>query len=89
MSRELLVRLSTYPKMKAVLDSLPPKMLALASGQRAAPVELTVSADGAQVVEAVVARIQNATFTGRGDKNKVVELYRDYAGRIAACCRRP
>ena len=34
-------------------------------------------------VAEVVKSIQNATFTGRGDKNKVVELYRDYASRIA------
>ena len=34
-------------------------------------------------VERVVARIQRATFTGKGDKDKVPAVYREYVERIA------
>ena len=40
MSGELIARLNAYPKMKTVLDTLPPKMLSLASGKKTAAVEM-------------------------------------------------
>ena len=82
MSGELLVRLSVYPRMKAVLDKLPPKMLSLASGRAPEPVEVSHS-DVWHRVEQVIENIQQATFTGKGDKEVVPELYRSYVQRVA------
>ena len=65
MSGELLVRLSVYPRMKAVLDKLPPKMLSLGSGRAPEPVELSHS-DVWQRVQQVTKTIDQATFTGKG-----------------------
>ena len=67
MSGELLARLSASPKVKEVLDTLPPKMLGLATGK--SPEVVHVESMSLDVrVKKVVARIQKATFTGKGDK---------------------
>jgi hypothetical protein len=81
-SGELLIRLRAYPKMRDALAKLRPKMLKLRSGQQAVPVDLvTEELEGR--VERVIARIQSATFTGKGDKEKVPALYKTYVARIA------
>ena len=56
MSTELLVRLGVYPKMRAALDVLPPKMLSLTSERPAEPRVLDLAAEqSATRVEGVVA----------------------------------
>ena len=82
-SGELLVRLSVYPRMKAELDRLPPKLISLASGRAPEPVELAHS-DVWQRVQQVVESIEKATFTGKGDKEKVPMMYKDYVEKVAA-----
>jgi hypothetical protein len=81
-SSELIVRLSAYPKMRAALEVLPPKMLALSSSAPPTIIELRESRIETRVEE-VTRLIERATFTGRGDKPMVVGLYEEYVGRIA------
>ena len=78
----MIARLSVYPRMRTVLDTLPPKLLALCSGKPAEPVRLDSEELGTRV-ERIAERIGHATFTGAGDKPRVVGLYKDYAGRVA------
>ena len=78
-SVELIARLETYPKMKAVLDALPPKVLALSS--KAPPKPVAVSADDARFAR-VTGKIEKATFTGPSDKPLVVGIYREFVERI-------
>ena len=87
MSGELLARLTAYPKMRAALEALPPKLLSLASDRPPMVVELQASQLGSRVEE-TVQRIQRATFTGAGDKEAVPSFYRDYAERIAGALQR-
>ena len=68
----LLVRLSVFPNMRAVMQKLPPKLLSLASGRDAEIVHLELdSAKLHEQMENVVASIQRATFTGQGDVDEV------------------
>ena len=76
-SGELLVRLSVYPRMKAELDKLPPKLISLASGRAPEPVELSHS-DVWQRMQQVTESIEQAAFTGKGDKETVPALYKSY-----------
>ena len=46
MSLELIARLSTYPKMEALLNSLPPKLLSLSAERAAEPVAWEAHAGG-------------------------------------------
>ena len=75
MSIEVIARLSVYPKMEALLDSLPPKLIALSAEQPAEPVAWDRAAHaGGRHVEHAVTCIQEAFFTGKGDKPKVQML---------------
>jgi len=76
------VRLSVYPRMKAELDKLPPKLISLASGKAPEPLELSHS-DVWQRVQQVVECIEKATFTGKGDKEVVPALYKGYVEKVA------
>ena len=84
-STELLARLNAYPRMKAALDSLPPKLLSLASGTSPKDAGLMEqeSVELRDRVKVVTTRIKKATFTGKGDMDKVPCLYTDYVKRIA------
>ena len=82
-SSELIVRLRAYPKMWAALEVLPPKVLALSSSEPSKPIELLDAAALETRVEDVTARIERATFTGKGDKPMVIAMYKDYVGSIA------
>jgi Ran GTPase-activating protein (RanGAP) involved in mRNA processing and transport len=86
-SGELIVRLSAIPRVKAELDKLPPKMLQLRSGCPLETVDLSAGRLETRVAE-VVARIEGATFTGKGDKAMVVGLYKKYVDRIAGALQR-
>ena len=81
-SIELIARLSKYPKMQALLNSLPPKLLSLSAERSAEPVAWDAHADGGRHVEHAVRCIEDATFTGKGDKPMVVQLYKNYVGKI-------
>jgi hypothetical protein len=81
-SGELLARLDTYPKMRAVLDALPPKMLSLEKGRSSMRIDFEAGSLGTRVEE-VTRRIQGATFTGKGDKPVVIGIYKDYVTRLA------
>ena len=83
-SGEVIWRLEAYPKMRDELERLPPKVLCLRSDAEATPVELRVDHSKLDSrVDEVVQSIQRATFTGKGDKDKVPALYKDYVQRIA------
>ncbi|KOO53176.1 hypothetical protein Ctob_014035, partial [Chrysochromulina tobinii] len=86
-SGELILRLSVVPRVKAELDKLPPKMLQLRSGCPLGTVDLSAGRLETRVDE-VVARIERATFTGKGDKAIVVGLYMKYVDRIAGALQR-
>ena len=85
-SGELLVRLQTYPKLKELLDKLPPKMLSIASGK---PVEeVRVGQSATTRVDLVSKLIRNAKFTGKGDAEKVPTLYQNYVERMVTALMR-
>ena len=69
-SGEIILRLLPVPWMRAALEILPPKMLALASDVRAEEVRFDATELGGAAlggrVERVSDRIQRATFTGAG-----------------------
>ena len=81
MSVELIARLNEYPKMRAVLERLPPKVLSISSDAPTQVVALE-SASLEDRVEMVKRGIQAATFTGKGDAEKVPALYMDEATGI-------
>jgi hypothetical protein len=79
-SYELLARLPGLPRVREALDALPSKVLVLRSGQ---PTEPGVAREQRETrVAKVVASIERASFTGKGDKAMVVALYRKYVARI-------
>ena len=89
-SVELIARLGVYPKMDALLNSLPPKLLGLSADERAVePVAWDrLDESGGRHVEHAVRCIEDATFTGKGDKPKVVALYKDYVSRTVGALAR-
>ena len=87
-SSELLVRLRAYPKMWEALEALPHKVLALSSSEPSKPVELPAEESLETRVDDVTARIQQATFTGKGDKETVIAMYKDYVARIATALQK-
>jgi hypothetical protein len=80
-SHELLARLGAVPRVREALDALPSKVLVLRSGRPSEPCAAPTG-ELADRVERVVARIAGATFTGKGDKDTVPALYREYVTRI-------
>ena len=81
---EVISRLAAYPKLRAELEKLPPKLLLIRGD---APTEEATGFAGAEDlssrVDKIVSAIEVATFTGAGDKIKVVGMYKDYVARIA------
>ena len=88
MSGELIARLSAYPKMKEVLDALPPKMLALATGKKAEPVKMEMNLEGR--LEHSIKKIQAAKFTGKDsgfeEPGSEVEVVLDTNTHSATAC---
>ena len=83
------MRLRAYPKMWEALEALPPKVLALSSSEPCKPVELPAEESLETRVDDVTARIQQATFTGKGgDKERVIAMYKDYVARIATALQK-
>ena len=81
-SGEMLSRLTVVPAMQTMLKALPPKMLRISTDKQAEPVEFSEGALGSRVDD-VYARIDAATFTGKGDKETVPLKYKGYATDIA------
>ena len=75
LSRELIKRLTAYPALRVHLDKLQPKVFALSSGADATPIEVkAIELDVAADIE----RINQSKFTSKGDKPKVISLYKEY-----------
>eukprot|EP00966_Prymnesium_polylepis_P045220 1047561-Prymnesium_polylepis.1 len=81
-SMEVVLRVTNYPKLRDTLSVLPPKVLTIKSNGSIEPLQMPVGGASAQQVAAAIRRITSATFTGKGDKSRVVQLYKDYVLRI-------
>jgi hypothetical protein len=68
-------RLTAYPVLREHLDQLQPKVFALGSDVDATPVEVEASELD---VAADIERINQSKFTSKGDKPKVISLYKEY-----------
>ena len=89
-SGEVTMRLHANPRLRAALDALPPKMLALSSDKPPQPISFAKETLNGRV-EHVVESIQRATFTGAADKAKVINMYKEYrdvtlTGAVAQMC---
>jgi hypothetical protein len=82
-SIEVLARLRLIPRMEALLNALPPKLLALSAAHPAEPAAWESHAGGRHVEHAKRC-IQDAHFTGKGDKSTVVGLYMEYVDRTVS-----
>jgi hypothetical protein len=71
-------RLTAYPALREPLDQLQPKVFALSSDADVTPIEVNASELGVAAVVAVE-RIKKSKFTSKGDKDKVISLYEEYA----------
>ena len=71
-------RLTAYPALRVHLDQLQPKVFALSSNADATPVKFKASELGV-AAELAVERIKKSKFTSKGDKDKVISLYEEYA----------
>ena len=71
-------RLTAYPALRVHLDQLQPKVFALSSDADATPVEVKES-ELEIAADVAVERIKKSKFTSKGDKNKVISLYEEYA----------
>ena len=74
---EAVCRLESWPLLKGVLDSLPPKLIEI-DGPAPLVAHLDASQGALERSAAIRADIAAANFTGSGDKPKVIELYHDY-----------
>ena len=81
-SCELTVRLSAATKIATQLDQLPPKMYAISSTSEPTPIQRGTDTSSEHVEEALD-RIEKSKFTGKGDKEMVKNLYRDYVMRLS------
>jgi len=68
-------RLTAYPALREHLDKLQPKVFALGSDVDATPVEVEASELD---VDVDIERINQSKFTSKGDKPKVISLYKEY-----------
>ena len=72
-------RLTAYPALRVHLDKLQPKAFALSSdAEDARPIEVKESELEASA-DVAVERIKKSKFTSKGDKDKVISLYEEYA----------
>ena len=71
-------RLTAYPALREPLDQLQPKVFALSSNADATPVKVHASELGI-AADVAVERIKKSKFTSKGDKDKVISLYEEYA----------
>jgi hypothetical protein len=86
-STEAIARLAYYPALSALLSTLPTeKIMQFQVDGAGEPVSVEADAQNGMRsrIEAVVQSIQDATFTGKGDKPVVVNLYREYCAKIGS-----
>lgn len=76
-SAELLCRLSAYPQLRGLLEHLPPKLVEI-DGPSPVAAELNTSGGVATHSASVRAALAGATFTGKGDQQRVITLYHEY-----------
>lgn len=92
MSTEALARLAYFPGLGKLLEErLRPKVVEIdGAGPRVAEMEDRADEGMGPRNERVIAAIEAASFTGKGDKPVVVQLYRAYAanGQRDACLGR-
>ncbi|EOD15166.1 hypothetical protein EMIHUDRAFT_119448 [Emiliania huxleyi CCMP1516] len=82
-STEALAQLAYYPGLGKLLEELPPKVIEIdGEGPRVAEMEDRADEGMGPRNERVIAAIEAASFTGKGDKPVVVQLYRDYAIKV-------
>lgn len=83
-STEMSTRAQYYPKLKAALAALPPKLVEIDCED--GPLPLSEYGDGDTDMNGRVERIRtaiaNAFFTGKGDKETVLDLYSEYFNNI-------
>ena len=73
-------RLTAYPALREALNQLQPKVFALSSKADATPIEVEAIENN---VAADIERIKKSKFTSKGDKDKVISLYEEYARNTA------
>lgn len=81
LSGELIRRLSVYPKIHAMFDSLPPKLVALSTGHP--PQAFAFEADNMLDVAQIYERLRASTFTSMGNRESVLNEYKSFMGKIA------
>ena len=84
MSTEAIARLAYFPGLGKLLEErLPPKVIEIdGEGPRVAEMEDRADEGMGPRNKRVIAAIQEAAFTGKGDKPVVVQLYREYARKV-------
>lgn len=82
-STEALARVIFFPRLKAALDGLPPKLVDIGTDPPTAVREVDDGGEGAGPrIQRARAAIAAATFTNETDKPVVLELYNDYITSI-------
>jgi hypothetical protein len=71
-------RLTAYPALREHLDQLQSKVFVLSSDADATPIEVKES-ELEIAADVAVERIKKSKFTSKGDKDKVISLYEEYA----------
>ena len=87
MSTEAVARLAYYPALRVLLSTLPTEKIVqfdMDGTSRPVRVEADDQNGMRSRIEAVVEGIQAATFTGKGDKPTVINLYLDYCAKIGS-----
>lgn len=79
-----MARLAVYPWMSAALRALPPKMYALSSHDPPLPIVRDDVVASEEQVAKTIDRIGNAHFIGRGDREMVSRLFKDYISNLAS-----
>eukprot|EP00900_Chrysochromulina_parva_P017595 jgi/Chrpa1/25837/Chrysochromulina_OHIO_Genome00027572-RA len=71
-------RLTAYPALREHLDKLQSKVFVLSSDADATPIEVKES-ELEIAADVAIERIKKSKFTSKGDKDKVISLYEEYA----------
>ena len=71
-------RLTAYPALREHLDKLQSKVFVLSSDADVTPIEVKES-ELEIAADVAVERIKKSKFTSKGDKDKVISLYEEYA----------
>ena len=80
-STAVLERAAAFTGLSAVLEKLPPKLHDISAEGSTPVIEKLDPACVGERMEEVRKKIEGAFFTGKGDKPKVVQLYKDCTAR--------